>query len=57
MPMTDGQDMQLDIFNVETPTEDLPRMNCTNSEGCTAQADEHVEGCPVERDLRDTFGF
>jgi hypothetical protein len=49
--------MQLDIWNAETPTRELPRLNCTNDETCTALADEHIETCPVEQRLRDEFGF
>jgi hypothetical protein len=57
MPIYDGQDMQIDLFGGERPTSELPRMNCTNDEQCKAEADEHLETCPVEQKLRDDLGF
>ncbi len=56
--MTDNEEpMQLDIFGGVRPTSEIPRMNCTNDTNCKAEADEHNETCPVERELRETFGF
>lgn len=49
--------MQLDIWNQETPTSMIPRLNCSNDENCTAMADEHLDTCPVEQRLRDLYGF
>ncbi len=48
---------QLDIFGNERPTSEIPRMNCTSTHDCPAEADEHQPGCPVEQQLRDEFGF
>lgn len=30
---------------------------CTSDPYCQADADEHDPGCPIEAELRDTFGF
>ncbi len=55
--MSSDEPMQLDIWNVPHPTSEIPRMNCTNDESCQAEADEHVETCPVEQRLREEIGF
>ncbi len=57
MPMTDGQDMQINIFGEDVPLNALPRMNCSNDEACKAEANEHLETCPVEQRLREELGF
>ena len=50
-------DPQLAIFDDTTATDMKPRLNCTNSDDCPAEADEHLDTCPVEHELRRTFGF
>lgn len=55
--MSDEQDMQLDIFNVETPTSEVPHLNCTRTKDCPAPADAHAEDCPVEQELLNDIGF
>ena len=51
-------DTQLDIFGIETPVSELPEPGlCTASETCQAAVDKHEPDCPVERRLRDDFGY
>jgi len=51
------EDVQLGFFGEQTPPQDLPRAACSNDEQCGANADDHLETCPVERGLREEFGF
>ena len=30
---------------------------CTNDDQCKANADEHLDTCPVEAELKATFGY
>ncbi len=57
MPLTDAQDMQIDLFGGERPSSEIPRMNCSNSPDCQAEVDEHQDTCPVELQLRGEFGY
>ncbi len=56
MPMSDGQDMQMDIFGASVPTEALSS-RCTRDETCRAEADQHEPDCPVEQRLREEIGY
>ncbi len=49
--------MQLTVFGGEEPASEVPHMNCTNDEACKAPVDAHMDTCPVEKDLRKTYGF
>ncbi len=51
------EQMQTDLFGGERPTSEIPRMNCTNTDDCQAEADEHHDTCPVEQQLREEIGF
>ncbi len=55
-PITDGQDVQLDIFGNQIPTEALGTP-CTQDEDCRAEANEHEPDCPVEQRLQDELGY
>lgn len=41
--------------------DDLPGLEiiqiCTNSDDCQAPPDGHFDDCPVEHQLRETFGY
>lgn len=50
-------DDQLAIFDETSSTEMKPRLNCTNAAGCPAEADEHLDTCPVEAELKALYGF
>lgn len=54
-------DMQIDIFGDEKKYADVVReiqtAVCTKDENCTADVDGHDPDCPVEHELRQTFGF
>ncbi len=55
-PFTDGQDVQLDIFGNQMPTEALGTP-CTSTEECRAEANDHKPDCPKERELLDALGY
>ncbi len=83
-PLTDGQDVQLDIFTftdqigtfervLESPnwierdaagnvtgthrTTTSLQNKCSRDIYCRAEANEHEPDCPVERRLKETFGY
>ncbi len=45
------------LMSDEVPVSELPHLNCTNDEKCKAPVDQHLETCPVEKGLRETFGY
>jgi hypothetical protein len=49
--MTSGEGQQLELVVIR------PLAFCTMDEECQAEADEHAGDCPVELELRETFGF
>ncbi len=49
--------MQTTIFGDEVPLHEIPRATCSNSKDCKAIASEHLDTCPVEIELKKTFGF
>jgi hypothetical protein len=52
-----SDDVQLDIFGAEIPVDDIAWPNCTGTETCAAEADEHHPDCPVEKRLLAEIGF
>lgn len=49
------QDLQLTLDGKEEPVDRYPC--CDRTDTCQADVDEHAPECPVEQQLRDTFGF
>jgi hypothetical protein len=48
---------QVDLFGEVLWPDPTPAATCTRDTQCKAGADAHEADCPVEVELRETFGF